>query len=91
MASALPNELPSPVLNDRNFPEQILVAQSLEKATAADVSRSHMECPACGAESQPDYLLSDPRVGPPQMCQRKEAALPAHECAFDGSDHFQII
>lgn len=81
----------SPIPNYRIFTDQVLVAHSLEEVAAADVSRPHVECPACRAKSQPEELLSDPRVGPPQMCQREEAALPAHEEAFDGSEHFQII
>lgn len=91
MASVLSNELPFPVASDRICTEQILVSHNLEEVATADVPRSHVECPACGAKSQPEDLPSIPRAGPPQMCQREEASLPAHECALDGPDHFQII
>jgi len=88
MASTLPNELPSPGPSDRTWIEQILVAHGLENMAAADVSSYHVECPAYGVKSQPEDLLSDPRMEPPQMCQREGSALPAQECAFDGPNHF---
>lgn len=88
MASVLSNELPFPVPHGRICTEQILVAHNLEEVAASDIPRSHVEHPACGAKSQPEDLPRVPRMGPPQMCQRKETAFPAHECALDGPRSF---